>query len=61
MSANPPDKVKKMYRQVFRNAEGLTFWEWFRAANFARRQPMGVTPCYHAWKRGDDPTEYAAI
>jgi len=43
------------------NREGLTFPEWFRAANFARRVPMGVEPARRAWKRGDDPTEYAAI
>lgn len=43
------------------NREGLTFPEWFRAANFARRVPMGVDPARKAWNRGDDPTEYAAI
>lgn len=54
-------KERPMYRKNVINPEGLTFWEWFRAANFARRVPMGVEPARRAWKRGDDPTEYAAI
>lgn len=44
------------------NPEGLTWDEWARAAKLPR-PPLEIVlpfPQYEAWKRGEDPTEYAS-
>lgn len=41
------------------NREGLTFDEWMRAANNFH-PVVGSTVGRYAWKKGEDPTEYAA-
>lgn len=40
------------------NCEGLTLTEWLRAAN-AHGESVSRSQAVKAWRRGDDPTEYA--
>jgi hypothetical protein len=45
-----------------KNREGLTFREWLRAANAFRqsgRKLVDSPELRHAWRNGEDPTEYA--
>lgn len=41
------------------NREGMTFAEWRGAANAHRVKPLPERIAVGAWKRGEDPTEYA--
>lgn len=42
------------------NREGLTFWEWFKAANHWNPSAVDEKTARAAWRAGEDPTEYAA-
>ena len=42
------------------NNEGMTFEEWFNAANCFDPHAVDIDTGYQAWSRGHDPTEYAA-
>ena len=42
---------------IQRNREGMSYYEWWRAAGFTR-QPHVSTEAYRAWKRGEDPTDW---
>ncbi len=41
------------------NAEGLRFMEWLHAANLGGKANVDEKTARRAWKRGEDPTEYA--
>lgn len=41
------------------NREGMTFREWYAAAQHCRTTPLSETTARKAWKDGEDPTEYA--
>jgi len=42
------------------NREGLTFHEWFKAANAWGANVVDKDTGRKAWMAGEDPTEYAA-
>lgn len=54
----PPEPLSIVPVRV--NKEGLTFDEWFDAANAFDPQAVDIDIAAQAWLRGDDPTEYAA-
>lgn len=41
------------------NSEGLTYFEWKRAANFARKNKLGENQAKKAWEAGEDPCDHA--
>lgn len=43
------------------NECGLTFAEWFAAANYCRSDKVPEEQAAKAWRAGEDPTEYAAL
>ncbi len=40
------------------NSEGLTFEEWYAAANCFRSKSLSKEVALKAWLDGEDPTEY---
>jgi hypothetical protein len=41
------------------NSKGLTFFEWYRTANFCRAKAMDGSIARALWEQGEDPTEWA--
>jgi len=41
------------------NCKGISFFDWFRTANFCRSIKMDGRVARNLWAQGEDPTEWA--